>query len=131
MRLRWLKAVVLVIAAIMLSIVAGQGQAQETQGEQPEGCPFEKGWKPENLPRILEEYRKWVARLQENQYSEQAWEQWAKNHPEGRANLCNADLTNANLTGAYLKMAHLTEVYLFRANLTEANLVGANLTKAA
>ena len=115
-----LKAVALVVAAIMLLIAAGQGQAQETQGERPESCPFEKEWKPENLPHILEEHWKWVARWLENQCSED----WAKTHPEGRANLCNADLTNANLTGAYLKMANLTAVYLFRANLTEANLGG-------
>jgi uncharacterized protein YjbI with pentapeptide repeats len=126
MCLAWLKAVVLAIAAIMLSIAAGQGQAQEAQEKQTESCPFEKVWKPENVPRILEEHRKWLARWHENQYSEE----WAKTHPEGRANLCNADLSGADLSKANLSGANLSKADLLLADLTEADLRGANLTEA-
>jgi Pentapeptide repeats (8 copies) len=141
MRLGWLKALVLVVVAIMLPVAAGQGQAQEAQEKQTEACPFEKGWKPQDLSRILEEHRKWVERWAEHDYSED----WAKIHTEGRANLCNADLgganlskavlskanlTEANLTEAFLWGADLTEASLFRVNLAEAILWGANLTEA-
>jgi hypothetical protein len=127
MCLGWLKAVALVIVAITLSVAAGQGQAQEVQEEQTEGCPFEKGWKPENLSRILEEHRKWLDRRRENRYSEE----WPKTHPEGRASLCNADLRVADLAKADLSYANLTEADLSGANLTEADLSFANLAEAS
>jgi hypothetical protein len=137
MRMGWLVTLVLVIAAIMPPIAAGQAQAQEAQGEQTENCSLPEEWDPaEDLPRILAEHREWVARWRDNEFSGQ----WAEDHPEGRANLCNAALRRANLWraalwqaklgGAALFEANLTEAALRRANLTEANLRGANLTEA-
>jgi hypothetical protein len=58
------------------------------------------------------------------------FQQWVEDHPEGRANLCNAALGQTNLTKAFLTGANLTEAFLTGANLTEAFLTEAVLTKA-
>jgi hypothetical protein len=117
----WLMTLVLIIAAAMLPIAVGQAQAQEAQGEQTETCSLPKGWDPaEDLPRILKEHHEWFARWSHNNFS---W-QWEKDHPEGRANLCNAALRQATLT-----KADLTGTDLTGATLTEATLIGADLTE--
>jgi hypothetical protein len=67
----------------------------------------------DNLPRILEEHRKW--RMGEG---------------GARANLADAYLARANLVGANLADANLVGANLADANLTDANLVGANLADA-
>src|SRR4051812_24680818 len=142
MRMGWLMTLVLVTAAAMTPITVGQAQAQEAQGKKTEGCSLPKDWDPvEDLPRILAEHREWAGRWVDNYFSEE----WAENHPEGRANLCNANLSRVNLTGAdltkanlqhatltkaNLRQATLTEATLFNATLTEATLFNATLTEA-
>jgi hypothetical protein len=101
MRMGWLMTLVLVIAATMPPITVRQARAQEAQGEQTGDCPHERGWKPKDLSQILEEHREWVARWRDKRFSQQ----WLEEHPEGKANLCDADLRGAELNGADLTKA--------------------------
>ena len=122
-----LVTLVLMIAATMLTLAVKAARAQEQHGERPENCSLLKGWEPAgNFPSILEEHRKWVAMLWDHQFSEQ----WVENHTEGRANLCNADLSHANLSGVNLADANLSGANLFGANLSGADLSLANLSGA-
>src|SRR5687768_13206836 len=118
MHMGWLMMLILVIAATMPPIAVGQAQeAKEEVGhEQSETCPHEKEWKAEDLPGILKKHREWAARWSDTSYSRQ----WAEDHPEGRANLCTADLTRTTLTKADLVGATLANARLDWANLTEA-----------
>jgi hypothetical protein len=130
MRMGWLVTLVLVIVTTMPLIAVGQAQVRGPLGERLD-CPLEKGWKPENLPGILAEHREWVARWENSNFSRR----WAEDYPEGKANLCNADLSWAFLTEAVLSGAELTDARLDRADLTEAMLsravlIEADLTKA-
>jgi hypothetical protein len=127
MRMGWLVTAVLVIAATMPPVAVGQAQAQEAQGKQTEECSLPKVWDPaEDLPRILAEHRRWTERWEANDWSEE----WARNFPQGQANLCKASLEGANLTEARLDGANLTGAELFGTNLTGAELFGTNLTGA-
>ena len=125
MRIGWLVTLVLVIAATMPPITVGQ--AQQTQERQSENCSLPDGWDPaEDLPRILAEHQRWTEQRAANSWSKE----WARNFPQGQANLCKANLIGANLTKAQLGWANLTEAWLDGTNLTKAQLGWANLTKA-
>jgi hypothetical protein len=128
MRMGWVVTLVLVIAMIMLSVAAGQAHAQEAQEKRTEDCSLPKGRTSaaEDLPRILAEHREWVAKWRDNKFSEQ----WAEDHPEGRANLCKADLSRAELNDADLRGAELNKADLIGAELNKADLHWANLNKA-
>jgi hypothetical protein len=119
MRMGWLVTLVLVIAVTMPPIAVGQAQAQEAH-EKTEKCQHSEGWIPtaEELSRIRAEHRKWVVQWARSLFSEQ----WAENHPEGRANLCNAKLQGAELSNADLWEAELNNANLERAELNNANL---------
>jgi len=67
----------------------------------------------DNLPRILEEHRKW--RMGEG---------------GARANLANANLANANLANANIARANLAGADLAGANLAGADLAGAYIAGA-
>jgi hypothetical protein len=97
--------------------------------EQPskETCPHAKGWRPtdEELQKILSDHRQWVAkRLPSVGGAPPAL-------AEGRANLCNADLSFADLHGTVLTEARLNNANLFTANLSEARLERAELNNAS
>jgi Pentapeptide repeats (8 copies) len=117
----------LVILANLVPAVARPVQAQNVAGEQAETCPFPRGWQPtEDLPRILAEHRDWVARWTDNHFSQE----WLAGHPEGRANLCNADLWRAQLNQADLWRAEFNKSDLYQVQLNQADLSGAKLNQA-
>jgi uncharacterized protein YjbI with pentapeptide repeats len=123
----WLKLLILVILANLLSAVAIPVRAQEADGKQTETCSLPIGWDPaEDFPRILAEHREWAAKWADNDY----FSQWAVDHPEGRANLCNANLRGVQLNEADLVGAELNKANLSYAQLNKADLVGAELNKA-
>ena len=45
------------------------------------------------------------------------WNEWRKNNPDIKPDLCKADLSKANLRGAYLGEADLYEADLHEADL--------------
>jgi len=116
--------------------------AQEQPAEQT--CPHPKGWKPTNeeLQRIVSDHSQWlekwnplgiaVARPESaNLEKGKADGDWiAVAPPEGRANLCNANLRELELNKANLSWAKLNEANLVLAKLNQANLTHAELNKA-
>src|SRR4051812_10498936 len=118
MRVGWLMTLVLVIAATMPPMAVGQ--VQEAQEKQTKKCLYPERWKPsaESLRLTLEEHGGWAARFRGNNFSPQS----AQDHPEWRANLCNADLSGADLSGANLSGANLNRANLNRADLNRADL---------
>ena len=62
-------------------------------------------WKPtdDDLKRIRAAHEQWLAEWAKADFSEK----WADQHPQGRANLCNADLSVAKLNKAILFGAEL------------------------
>src|SRR5690349_15861697 len=125
MRVGWLITLVLVITATMPPIAVGQAQAQEAQGKQTEKCPHPEGWIPaaEDLPHILVQHREWMKRWSDSFFYSK---QWAEDHPQGRANLCNADLGGAKLNDANLRGAELNKAHLARANLANTTYAPAS-----
>jgi len=122
MRMGLLVTLVLVITATMLPIAVGQ--AQEAQEKKTEDCSLPKRWDPaEDLPRILAEHREWAVQWEKNRLSKQ----WVEDHPEGRANLCNANLQGAKVKDADLRGAELNDADLRGAELNNANLWYAEL----
>jgi uncharacterized protein YjbI with pentapeptide repeats len=134
----WLKFLILVILASLLSVVAIPVWAQESKSKQAETCLLPEGWDPaEDLPRILAEHRQLVEQWKANKEAE-VWarsEDWARTFPQSRDNLCKANLTRANLIGAVLigfnlNKADLSSAKLNGVNLSRAKLNGANLSRA-
>jgi len=133
----WLRFLSLVISTNLVLAVAIPVQAQEVEGKHMETCPLPRGWDPmKDLLRILAEHREWVARWKDNNFSQE----WLADHPEGRANLCNADLGGAqlnqtDLSGAQLNQANLSgaqlnQAFLSWTELNYTNLGGAQLNQA-
>jgi hypothetical protein len=85
-----------------------------------ESCPHVKGWKPskEELQQILLDHQQWLEKRYKREDS-----------PEGRANLCNADLSNAELNDANLEAAVLSDANLSSAKLNRASLIQAQLPR--
>jgi hypothetical protein len=131
MRMGWLMTLVLVVAATMAPIAVGVVQGFQAQGEGTEVCQLPEGWDPaEDLPRILVEHRRWLEQV-EKQGDENKWsKETVRNFPEGRANLCNANLTGVNLTNALLRHTNLAKSNLSGATLNSIDLSGTNLTEA-
>jgi uncharacterized protein YjbI with pentapeptide repeats len=98
------------------------------QGQEEQVCPHMDGWKPTNdeLNHILAEHQQWAAEWKKASFSNE----WANQHSQGRANLCNANLTGAKLNRAYLPRAKLNGANLDEAELNMANLRGAKLNRA-
>ena len=107
--------------------------------EPKDTCPHPPGWNPwrDELQRILSDHLRWLDTRPDIGS--------ASKNPEGRANLCNADLrggefskaplrlaklNHADLQGAKLNGAWLAQAELTRANLSEAELRDANLREA-
>jgi uncharacterized protein YjbI with pentapeptide repeats len=95
--------------------------------EQPpkETCPHPKGWKPTDgeLQRVLSDHRLWVEKQKTAPPGSAA-------PPDGRVNLCNANLREVELNKTDLFLARLNEADLFGAKLNEVNLSRAELNKA-
>jgi hypothetical protein len=95
---------------------------------QEQTCSHTAGWEPtrEELQRILSDHEQWVQKWKAEKFAQE----WPVRHPEGRANLCNADLSYAGLSKADLIYANLNNANLSGADLNNANLLGANLSNA-
>jgi uncharacterized protein YjbI with pentapeptide repeats len=109
-----------------LGLLVGMPALAQEQPTQ-ETCSHPKSWKPTNgeLQRMLSDHRRWV-------------EKWkaagGQAPPEGRANLCNADLrevelSKANLSGAELTKANLSGAELTKADLSRTKLNGVDLSR--
>jgi uncharacterized protein YjbI with pentapeptide repeats len=112
------------LACISLLVGTPTWAQQEPMKEMT--CRHPKNWKPTDdvLQRVLSEHRQWA--------KEQHYELF-KDPPdqtEGRANLCNADLSNAELNKANLAWAVLNGANLDEAKLNDAILFGAQLNGA-
>jgi uncharacterized protein YjbI with pentapeptide repeats len=105
-----------------LGLLLGMPAWAAQDGSSPEACPHPKGWQPskEELQRIISEHRQWS----------EAWEKMGRAAPEGRANLCSADLRGVELNRAELAFADLNGANLEGARLNEANLHYAELNGA-
>jgi uncharacterized protein YjbI with pentapeptide repeats len=103
---------------ILLADMPTGAQEQSTQ----ETCPYPEQWKPttEALQRILSDHRQWMEKRSTPHFGE----------PEGRANLCNADLFGAELNGTDLSWVKLNKALLANAKLNKANLYEAELNGA-
>jgi hypothetical protein len=86
------------------------------------GCENSKGWKPTEaeLRSILQDHERWFAEAKGR--DDQAI--------SGKANFCNADLSEAKLSGAKLSGANLSWADLSGAKLSGAILSGAILSGA-
>jgi Pentapeptide repeats (8 copies) len=120
---------VLFVAACFGLVLATHAQAQESQT-----CPHPKEWKPsgDELKQIRVAHEQWLLEWQKAGSSEE----WASQHPQGRARLCNAVLSEADLREAVLNKAdlsgaELSEADLSGAELNEADLSGAELNEAS
>jgi hypothetical protein len=105
--------------------LATHGQAQE---QQTQTCSHPAGWKPtdDELKQILAEHRRWTEDWRKASFRAE----WASQHPQGRANLCNANLGGAELNKANLGGVELNKANLGGAKLNEADLDGAKLNEA-
>ena len=112
------------ILVMFVVIVPSIAAARTVEAEQAAPCPHPKGWKPADSLRILAEHREWLEK--QVGFSQE----WPVSHPQGRANLCNADLVRAQLNEADLRKADLNDANLFEAQLNKANLSGADLNEA-
>src|SRR5262249_32272497 len=89
------------------------------QTQSAEACPNPKGWEPkEKLQQILSAHQQWLERWDRRV----SLEEWAMAHPEGKASLCNANLSGAELNNRKLSFATLTSVDLSSASLNNADL---------
>jgi uncharacterized protein YjbI with pentapeptide repeats len=77
-----------------------------------------EGGNQKDLSQILEEHREWVARWRHKRFSQQ----WLEEHPEGKANLCDADLRGAELNGADLTGADLTKAKFCQTTMPDGTL---------
>jgi uncharacterized protein YjbI with pentapeptide repeats len=96
------------------------------QEQPPQTCPHREGWKPTEteLQRIVSDHSQWVEKWK-------AVGDWiAVAPPEGRANLCNANLREVELNKANLSGAKLNAANLVLAKLNQADLTGAELNEA-
>jgi uncharacterized protein YjbI with pentapeptide repeats len=100
-------------------LLASLTWAQERPSK--ETCPHIKGWKPtdEQLKQILSDHRLWAQKYRLSFLA------GLPAPTEGRANLCNADLSAAEMNGA-----DLTNAELNNANLMSAKLNGADMSEA-
>ena len=97
-------------------------------------CPNAKEWRPTNkqLEQILTLHQQWMDEKVANRDRRQSFDEWAARNPEGRANLCNADLSmmdlhDRNFVGALLNNANLNQSDLRNARLTATELTSAQL----
>lgn len=92
-------------------------------------CPRPLGWKPsdEELRNIIADHLKWAKQLNA---PGTPMVLAARANPEGRANLCNADLSEADVTAVILVWAELKHANLSGAKLNNADLSGADLSDA-
>jgi uncharacterized protein YjbI with pentapeptide repeats len=124
--MRWLKKLVLVIAAITLPMTVVQGQTQESHGRNAKDCSHSEMWKPapEELDHILANHRKWLAQAEVDASAKAA--DLCKAILNG-TNLNEVDLKGANLNSADLRGVKLERAVLSHADLRWAKLDGANL----
>jgi hypothetical protein len=97
-------------------------------------CPNAKEWRPTNKhpEQILTLHQQWLDEKVANRDRRQSFDEWAARNPEGRANLCNADLSmmdlhDRNFVGALLNNANLNQSDLRNARLTATELTSAQL----
>jgi len=124
-------AVVAIALSLSGSMVASL-QDGPTSGAEP--CPHPLGWRPDAavLTSTLQEHMSWFTAWQN---ARQPLDVFVKQHPRGRAVLCNANLSGAAwpgvmLAGADLRGADLYEARLEGARLNQADLSGARLAGA-
>ena len=118
----WTQPVILsLLEAIAVSVP--QAASQTVEGQRTADCPHFEGWKPSDSQGVLTEHREWSAKWRAEKFSLT----WAESHPQGRANLCFADLRGAKLERASVSWAQLKEANLYGAKLNEANLYAAEL----
>jgi uncharacterized protein YjbI with pentapeptide repeats len=119
----WLdEAAAIALAGLLPRPAAGcaRGGTGATGGD----LPLPEAWKPttEELDQILLHHRHW-------EETASHLEAAGSSH-QGRANLCNADLSRAKLNKANLRRAKLNKANLSEAELNEADLSRAELNKA-
>ena len=119
----WLdEAAAIALAGLLPRPAAGcaRGGTGATGGD----LPLPEAWKPttEELDQILLHHRHW-------EETASHLEAAGSSH-QGRANLCNADLSRAKLNKANLRRAKLNKANLSEAELNEADLSRAELNEA-
>ena len=97
-------------------LLAAPTWAQEPPAQQT--CPHEKGWKPTDEERS--DHKSWLAIDVDEK----------RLNSKGRADLCNADLSQAILNDVVLRGAKLNNADLLGAKLNNAVLPGAELNNA-
>jgi hypothetical protein len=119
-----LKVFVALIAS--LAFLGAVAQAQDMDSKQ--ACPHEIGWTPsgEEIKKIFLDHQQWLERWRTADHQDE----WATHNPQGRANLCNANLNAAKLDDADLRGANLSAAGLKSTRLIRANLRGAKLNNA-
>lgn len=97
-------------------------------------CPHAEGWEPKDeLQRILSDHQPWLRKFEEvakRTSIPSKLKQWIARNPEGRAILCNANLSMIDLKGAFLSGANLNNADLSFAKLSDAHLDRAELNNA-
>jgi hypothetical protein len=116
-----------VLATMVASIGFLAAVAQAQEGSAKQACSHERHWRPndEELKQILSDHQQWLKRREAS--SDPNWE---FQNPQGRADLCNADLIGVELNNANLMMANLDNALLWTARLDEADLTVAKLNNA-
>src|SRR5687768_9193093 len=101
-----LKVLAMTLAPVAFLIAVAQAQ----EGDVKQACPHEIEWTPteEMLKQVLSDHRQWVERWNKAGRSDE----WTAQNPQGRANLCNADLRGAELNNADLSRAELNNAIL-------------------
>src|SRR4051794_21136637 len=104
------KCLLVSICAMVILITHGQAQEREDRA-----CPHNELWKPssDELKQILDAHHQWAEEWRKNSF----YNQWAEQLPQGRANLCEADLDGVQLNEADLSGAQLTKAFLRGAQL--------------
>jgi uncharacterized protein YjbI with pentapeptide repeats len=123
------------VIAVAFSLSVSLAAATQNRSEPAvEPCPHPEGWWPEpgELTSILHEHQVWFTAWQK---ARQPLDLFRQQHPQGRAVLCNAELSEIDwrdvmLAGADLRYAYLYKARLEGASLMEADLSGAGLAGA-
>lgn len=129
-------AFVLTVGTLAIALLTNPSLAQQRECKGECGGKYH-GKKPteEELKKILADHKEWFQKVYKPAKERDPEIQPDKVSQEGRANLCEANLSGAKLVNAVLSMANLdgadlSNAYFGSVNLSDAHLVDANLSKA-